>query len=598
MIDYSVAAGELRSNPGQWQAYESKGNCVILAGPGSGKTKTLTIKISRVLAEDIIYPSGIACLTYGTECVRELQKRLACLGVRESHNVFIGTLHSFVLRHVVVPFARLSGMDFPIEFSIASMTDQNRIFKASVGAILGHVNSDHYKTRFELYRRTYIDRDSKDFAETDSEIAALVSEYEQRLNVESLIDFDGMILIALHLIERFSWVRKALKARFPVLVVDEYQDLGLPLHRIVLALCQKAGVRLIAVGDPDQSIFGFAGSMPKLLEELAASNWVEAVKLRFNYRCGRRIVGASLLSLGEVRDYESKAQEVGTIDFYECREGIAQQASIIVEQIIPDILSRDRSAVLGDIAVLYGNKSIGSVVASAVREADLQFIRIDGGAPYRRTALTKWLEDCAKWCAGGWSVGEPSLTSIIERWFAFNRTMAADADRSLQRRQLVVFLFNHRGPSQLLRDWFWAFAQSCIAAIVKIEPWLKDEVETLRALYKATLEGGALRDLSVAGFAGQGGSSDHLNLITLHSAKGLEFRAVIMMGMDQGIIPRWNDTSVEALAESRRLFYVGLTRAKSQIHMTYSGFTVNQYGRRFAHGPSVFLNEIQARSAT
>src|SRR5260221_14120236 len=126
MTDYKTAAEDLRGNPGQWRAYESPSNCVILAGPGSGKTKTLTTKMARMLAEDVQRPSGIACITYNTECARELQKRLATLGVVESSNVFIGTVHSFSLKHVVSPFAWLSDLGFPKEISVASVSDIDR----------------------------------------------------------------------------------------------------------------------------------------------------------------------------------------------------------------------------------------------------------------------------------------------------------------------------------------------------------------------------------------------------------------------------------------------------------------------------------------
>ncbi len=333
MTDYKTAAEELRDNPGQWKAYESPGSCVILAGPGSGKTKTLTTKMARMLAEDVQRPSGIACITYSTECARELQKRLGKLGIVEGSNVFIGTVHSFSLKHVVSPFAWLSDLGLPKEFSVASVSDQERIFTESLKATIGDENPWNYRGRFERYRRTYLNRESKEFATVDPEIAGLVFAYEKRLIGESVVDFDSMILWGLQLIERHEWVRKAIKARFPILVVDEYQDLGLTLHRMVLALCQKAGVRLVAVGDPDQSIYGFAGSMPKLLKELAKADWVEPVSLKFNYRCGRKIVAASLTALGEDREYESKVKQHGTIDFYECPEGIAQQATLIIEEI-------------------------------------------------------------------------------------------------------------------------------------------------------------------------------------------------------------------------------------------------------------------------
>src|SRR5947209_3809409 len=94
---YRIAADDFWDNPGQWQAYESKGHCVVLAGPGSGKTKTLTVKMARILAEDVRPPRGVACITYSNECARELRRRLRLLGVEERPNVFIGTVHSFCL---------------------------------------------------------------------------------------------------------------------------------------------------------------------------------------------------------------------------------------------------------------------------------------------------------------------------------------------------------------------------------------------------------------------------------------------------------------------------------------------------------------------
>jgi superfamily I DNA/RNA helicase len=92
---YIRAAEDLRANDGQWRAYESKGHCVLLAGPGSGKTKTLTLKLARMLSEDVHDPRGVACITYNNECARELEQRLYQLGVESNRRVFIGTVHSF-----------------------------------------------------------------------------------------------------------------------------------------------------------------------------------------------------------------------------------------------------------------------------------------------------------------------------------------------------------------------------------------------------------------------------------------------------------------------------------------------------------------------
>src|ERR1043165_4979997 len=106
---YLEAAEELRRNKRQLAAYESEGNCIVLAGPGSGKTKVLTTKLARMLAVDVASPRGIVCMTYSSECARELIRRLGRLGVRSSRNLFVGTVHSFCLKSIVLPYARLAG---------------------------------------------------------------------------------------------------------------------------------------------------------------------------------------------------------------------------------------------------------------------------------------------------------------------------------------------------------------------------------------------------------------------------------------------------------------------------------------------------------
>jgi DNA helicase-2/ATP-dependent DNA helicase PcrA len=130
------------------------------------------------------------------------------------------------------------------------------------------------------------------------------------------------------------------------------------------------------------------------------------------------------------------------------------------------------------------------------------------------------------------------------------------------------------------------------------EGTLREEEANVSKLAKLTDEGNELENATIATFSGKAGSPHHLNLITLHSAKGLEYEVVFLLGMDQGRMPSWSETSAEKLAEARRRFYVGLTRAKREVHLTYSGFTENQYGRRFDNGPSPFLLELQKRLGT
>lgn len=579
-LAYLVAAEDLRSNPGQWQVYESKGHCVVLAGPGSGKTKTLTIKLARMLAEDVRPPRGIACITYNNECVRELGRRLDKLGVSQSSNLFIGTIHSFCLVNILKPYSKMAGLILPEPLIVANRCEQQKFFEDAQKALPGG-SSGVRKTEMDQYRRNVPDQDSPEPRSNNETISRLVEAYEQKLHSSGFIDFDDMVLLGLKLIEKHKWVRKILKARFPILVVDEYQDLGLPLHRIVLELCFKAGIRLLAVGDPDQSIYGFNGARPELLSELAKRDDVEKVQLRLNYRCGTTIVRASEIVLDVQHgqsDVPPDAPE-GTMNFYQCQNGIEEQAKKICTEIIPAALKK-KGRKLGNIAVLYLDKKDGDMIAKAAKNAGFEFIRIDQNAPYQKTPLIQWLEDCAAWCADGWQQGEPCLSSLIQTWMRFNGQLESGSSQAIElKRSLVRHLWTHRDGNLSLEKWLFDLDHDCLQHTFYVGCESQDEFEALNQLHCACAPGGQIENWTVATFAGQGGSPTHLNLTTLHSAKGREFEVIIMMGMDQGRIPSANDNVPEKKTEKRRLFYVGITRAKHEVHITYSK-------------PSEFLNKL------
>ena len=592
---YLKASEELRDNPGQWAAYESVGHCVVLAGPGSGKTKTLTIKLARMLAEDVKAPRGIACITYSNECARELRRRLQDLGVEENDRVFIGTIHSFSLKNIVAPFASTAGIKITQPIKVATQEEQRKAFEEAVTRVLGEsAKAYQFKVPIDAYRRTRLDRSAADWNE-HSDFAAVITDYEMRLRRSGLIDFDDMMLIGLGLVESHEWVRRALTAKFPILAVDEYQDLGVPLHRMVMSLCFRAGVRLFAVGDADQSIYGFTGAKPELLRQLSERKDVKAVTLPFNYRSSPEIVAAGEAVLGEERGYSATTASKGLVDIHYFENGLEEQANAIIEELIPAALDRDKKRRLGDVAVIYTDLYDGNLVSGCAAEAGLEFVRIDSGAPIPATPLIRWLQDCAAWCAGGWRRSRPKLRVLIGSWLRFNPSVERTPDLRHIQRVLVRYLFSNREPDEPLKIWLEGFTKELLGPAFEREGTLRDEEKNVTALLALTDEGKELENATIATFSGKGGSPNHLNLITLHSAKGLEYDVVFLLGMDQGRLPSWRDNSAEKIAEARRRFYVGVTRAKREVHLTYSGFTTNQNGYRFDNGPSPFLIELQKR---
>ena len=242
---YKQAAEELRKNDKQWLAYGSKGNCVVLAGPGAGKTKTITIKIAKLLNEELRRPRRLACITYSNACVGELLSRLRHLGVGDDPRLLVATVHSFCLTELVLPYARLAGIAIPDPVVVASPAQSRKLFEQAYVQTLKGVMPKWYRMECDKLRRTIVDRGSTEWKSWPTQETLVIEAYEKLLLKNGFVDFDGIVLAGLQLVENHKWVRDCLRAKFPIIVIDEYQDLGLPLHRMVLALMNKASVRIV-----------------------------------------------------------------------------------------------------------------------------------------------------------------------------------------------------------------------------------------------------------------------------------------------------------------------------------------------------------------
>jgi DNA helicase II / ATP-dependent DNA helicase PcrA len=565
------ALKELEGNPEQLAAARETGHCVVLAGPGSGKTKTLTTAMARALVEDVVDPRGVACITYSNECVTELEARLSKLGIGPGDRAFIGTVHGFALSQVISPYARCVPVGLPADFRVATRTQSRDAVEAAHAAVIGGAEDPHRRWQFAVEkRRRDVDRSRPEWRGLNPELANFIEAYEAELRNRGLVDYDDMPLLAYRMIKEYGWIRDAISARFPVLFVDEYQDLGHALHELVLLLCFGGGIRLFAVGDADQSIYGFNGANPELLASLTERADVRTIRVRFNYRSGKKIIRASLGALGEERDYrEIDGAPDGELAFYAVPLGLDQQAQTIATTIIPDILAKGIPP--GEIAILYRAGWHGDKVAEALRKADIPFVRADPKGLVRRgSRLACFIEDCARWATGGWRDADPRYSRLLSRASALVYTSSASEDEMQELSdRLIAFLNSSIGTGETTHVWL----QRCQREL--IEPWQairrnsEQDWDVCSEMISNTDPANDL-DMPLNRFAGRVEGAGRVTLTTLHSAKGREFDAVVMYGINSADLPNNRDKQTpHGLREARRSFYVGVTRPRKSLSLVF-----------------------------
>lgn len=583
----------MSGNEGQKRAFEYDDSCVVTACPGSGKTATLALKVMRLL-DTIKEPQGLACLTFNNEAVREFRKRLADFGLQARQNVVLGTVHSFCLGSVIRPFGKLYLEDLPSPFRVANNDEIKGTLARAMDSVGVNRPPNEYQRSMSEYRRTHLDRGTADWL-NDEEMVGVIEAYERNLRGLGLIDFDDQVLLALRLIEENRYVRDCLAAKFPWIAIDEYQDLGLPLHRIVKAILNDGRIKIFAVGDPDQSIYGFLGASPDYLTQLSAETGIESIPLSLNYRCGQRIIDGAeiILSSTDERNPRSArgARDPGEIFFVERAAGFDGQLEAITSEILPQIL--ESGVRPQNIGILYIDKGDGDRIANHLQNEEVEF-RGEKDQRYERTSVTRWIEDVAHWCVSGGVRAEIKFRELAAAWESFLRQaghLVSGTETVEMRGRMFRFLDAARDGSQSFSEWLSNLdaeigVKTTLERMTKC-PYELAAFETLLS----SLNEGRMADYTLDDFAGCGAKANRLTLTTLHSSKGLQFDVVLIPGLEQGRLP-WNNIAASKLREARRTFYVGLTRARYKVFLMYSGYFY--WGkRRVNDGPSKFLLELR-----
>jgi DNA helicase-2/ATP-dependent DNA helicase PcrA len=596
-----------RLNERQQESVLEPGNTAVLAGPGSGKTATLVVKAAQLLAEVVKPPQRIACITYNNDAVQEIRTRMAEFGLYAGRRLFLGSVHSFCLNCVLRPYAGLVHPRYRGGVNVAIPDEADSMLAAILEKHLPEIRSEYYFPDITRFRRAQFC--GEDISGFDNRNALAVAEYNLILEKAGLIDFEGMVGLALQLLRDFSWIRDLLVARYPWLIVDEYQDLGGPLHGIVTTMIDRVGVSVFAVGDPDQTIYEFTGADPRYLQELSNRPDFKSIRLKFNYRSGQKLIkaGQAALSPETPRDYEPNPgrTDTGEVYFILAKDQVEDHAAKAVEAVRS---AHEAGTKLEEIAVFYrARHQVLPELISALSKSGLEYMA-EKSSRYPSTPSIRWLQNLAGY------VVKPLLTRSggfreLYSYYRFAAEAAGEVDaggESLPLRTLFYETFAAQVPlDTLLGDWLRTIDEKLgLRATAAKCGDRRDEFAALQQVLQATDVGGELSNTTINDFATDGRVEGKAVVTTFHSSKGRQFDIVIIPGLVEGIMPvrRWSkserrylEPSPKELGQARRLFYVGFTRARYSVHLIYSADYRNNYGYPVNLGASRFAKEIHAK---
>jgi DNA helicase-2/ATP-dependent DNA helicase PcrA len=619
-------------NDRQLEAVEHcEGPLLILAGAGSGKTRTITFKIAYLLERGLAEPDEILAVTFTNKAAGEMRERVLAL-VQASEPPLVCTFHSFGVRLL----RRFAGhIGYRNDFTICDVDDQKRLFKQVFQSLaLRDSELPLEKARgvitWAKNRGWTPERylgESKDF---DCErIHRVWLEYQSLLERSQAFDFDDLILQSVRVLREQESVRRLLGRRYRYLLIDEYQDTNPPQYELVRLLTTEHD-NLTAVGDEDQAIYGFRGAdITNILRFENDFPGAHIVKLEQNYRSTQNILDAATAVVS--RNVQRKAKRLWTqqprgnlITVY-VAEDAGDEAAFVAREIEYYL----REGVRG-LAVLYRTNFQSRQFEEALRRRSISYRLIGSVSFYQRKevrdalAYLRVLLNPDDDVSLGRILNEPprGLGSTTR-----NRLVEMASERRLSLWNAIRLAVEERmfpARAHLALQEFLDIFAAC--RIDEGQPALHDTLKALleRSGYIAALQKedseesagrlGNLQELltvakehersdeSVQDFLDQAAlhadtddldESADVTLMTLHNAKGLEFPVVFLAGMEEGLFPHSRSIAGNDLEEERRLCYVGMTRARRRLYLSYSRRR-RFYGRDSdeLNLPSRFLHEI------
>ena len=644
----------LQLNPAQNAAvFHLSGPCLVLAGAGSGKTRVIVHKIARLLSSGL-EPKQIAAITFTNKAAQEMRERAkALVGPRAAKDLAVSTFHSLGVRLLRSDGTRVGLKE---QFSILDSDDVMGVIR-DAGSCTDNALAKRFQWTISLWKNQGLDADGAAAVAADDHerVAARVMRlYQERLQAYQAVDFDDLIGLPLKLLQRDAEVREKWQAQFRHVLVDEYQDTNAVQYELMKALVGERAM-FTAVGDDDQSIYGWRGATIDNLKRLPQDfPQLKVIPLEQNYRStGYILKAANAVIAKNPKIFEKKLwSEYGDgepVRVIEC-DSEEHEAERAVSR-IQAIRSQGGECKFSDFAVLYRANHLAKVFEQKLRAAQIPY-KVSGGQSYFDRAeikdLCAWLrllvnpdddpaflravttpkrgighqtlaslgEFASKWKVSLFeALFSPSLPGALKgkaigALHDFGREVndlqhrAGHTQGADDAKALLLAWLKDIGYEQHLFDGEDSekLASARWTNVLDFVDWIARRCGGQVAPDGSNVESEKQTVLQVAqtisviiSLAERGDEQDVVTLSTLHAAKGLEWPHVMLVGVNEGLLPFRSgdeDMTAERLEEERRLMYVGITRARTTL--VVSTLRRRKKGRDTVAGvPSRFIAEMK-----
>ncbi len=622
-------------NPAQREAVlATEGPLLVVAGAGSGKTRVLTYRVAHLINACGVKPNEILAITFTNKAAGEMRERLEDLLGPVARSIWILTFHAACGRILRREAQRLG---YRSNFTIYDQADQVRLTKACLEELDRdpkrfvprgiHAQISAAKNQL-VTPEEYAERVSSFHDQTVAEVYDL---YQKRLIASNAVDFDDLLMLTVDVLERVPEARERWQKAFRYVLVDEYQDTNHAQYRLLQLLAEKHR-NVCAVGDPDQSIYAFRGAdIRNILEFERDFGETRTIALEQNYRSTNTILESANAVISNNRERKPKNlwSELGEGDPVRVLEVEDEHAE--ARFVAAEIALLGEEGFNGsEIAIFYRTNAQSRVLEDVLVRQGVGYQVIGGPRFYERAEVKDMiaylqaidnpydavsLQRIANRPRRG--IGDASLARLqtyadahgISLWEALGHAepagIAAAPLRAVQQlhsllQSLQAGALELEVPEVIERVLERSGYMDALRAERTIEA--QGRMENLQELVSAAQEyqatasepslSGFLQEISL--YSDQDairGEQSLVTLMTLHNAKGLEFRAVFMIGMEEGIFPHARSIEEQGLEEERRLAYVGMTRAKERLVLTHASAR-SLYGSRSYNLASRFLDEL------